>query len=61
MDKREHAKVKKTALNDILEFVRISSELGFAEAILNDMDISDSAFERSVTHLDDAFNGKVWE
>jgi hypothetical protein len=57
-DKRDTILVDRTPLNDILEFVRVSAELGFAEAVLDDMDLSDAAFERSVTHLDDAYNRK---
>ena len=44
--------VEKSDLIDVLEFIRVSSDLGFAEAVLNDLDISDSAFEQSVTRLD---------
>ena len=54
--KRDTVSVDRTPLNDVLEFVRVSAELGFAEAVLDDMDISDACFERSVTHLDDAYN-----
>ena len=51
--------VKQYALNDILEFVRVAAELGFADAILDELDLTDSVFSKSCTLLDEALEHGV--
>jgi len=51
----------KEALENFLEFTKVARDLHYAEQILNEMDLSDDAFDESVFHVKKFYSDQTGE